>query len=150
VAGLLLLWIGFTTALLPRLGISWWGAWVFDNSLTRAVLSYLVPWGLVCLLCYLAYRFMPKEKVGGKGPLLGAVVATLAWKLATQAFVWYLGSGFSKYHLVYGSLGSVIALLFWIYLSSSIVLFGAHLSAAVAQVASRKLSEESKSSSETG
>jgi membrane protein len=149
-AGLLFLWIGFTTALLPRLDIPWWGAWVLDNPLTRVLLSYLIPWGMVCLLCYLAYRFMPKARVVGKGPLLGAIVATLAWKFATEGFVWYLGSGFSKYHLVYGSLGSVIALLFWIYLSSSIVLFGAHLSAAVAQVASRKLLEESRNSSEAG
>ena len=148
-AGLLFLWIGFTTALLPRLDIPWWGAWVADIPLARALLSHLIPWGMACLFFYLAYRFLPKVRVG-KEALLGAFVATLAWKLVTEGFVWYLGSRFSKYHLVYGSLSSVIALLFWIYLSSTILLFGAHLSAAATRVASQRLSQESKDSLGTG
>jgi membrane protein len=32
---------------------------------------------------------------------------------------------------VYGSLGTVVALMFWLYLSSMIIIFGAHLSAAI-------------------
>jgi len=36
-----------------------------------------------------------------------------------------------QYELVYGSLSTVVALMFWIYLISSITLFGAHLSAVI-------------------
>jgi uncharacterized BrkB/YihY/UPF0761 family membrane protein len=38
-----------------------------------------------------------------------------------------------RYELVYGSLGTVVALMLWIYLGSWIAFFGAHLSAAIAQ-----------------
>lgn len=44
---------------------------------------------------------------------------------------WYISSDLVNYPLVYGSLSSVVALLFWIYVSSYLALFGAHLSAAV-------------------
>jgi membrane protein len=60
------------------------------------------------------------------------MLASLAWELAKQAFAWYLSSGFAKYDLVYGSLGAVVALMFWIYIGSWIVFFGAHLSAVIA------------------
>jgi len=42
-----------------------------------------------------------------------------------------LTGGLVSYELVYGSLGTVVALLFWIYLSATITLFGAHLSAVI-------------------
>jgi len=53
---------------------------------------------------------------------------------ATAGFAWYLSSGLSKYRLVYGSLGSIVALMFWLYVTSGIILFGAHLSAAIQYV----------------
>jgi len=52
----------------------------------------------------------------------------------TAGFAWYLSSGLSKYRLVYGSLGSIVALMFWLYVTSGIILFGAHLSAAIQYV----------------
>jgi uncharacterized BrkB/YihY/UPF0761 family membrane protein len=42
-----------------------------------------------------------------------------------------LSSGLIHYELVYGSLGAIIALLFWIYLISWILLYGAYLTAAI-------------------
>ncbi|NJO94599.1 MAG: hypothetical protein HC820_10210 [Hydrococcus sp. RM1_1_31] len=42
-----------------------------------------------------------------------------------------MSSGLARYQLVYGSLGTVVALMLWIYLSSVVILFGAHLSGAV-------------------
>jgi len=60
-----------------------------------------------------------------------ALAAALAWELSTNGFTWLLSSGLVHYELVYGSLGAIIALLFWIYLISWILLFGAYLTAAI-------------------
>jgi len=49
----------------------------------------------------------------------------------TRIFSWVLAKGLVQYELVYGSLSTVVALMFWIYLISSITLFGAHLSAVI-------------------
>jgi membrane protein len=61
------------------------------------------------------------------------LVATIGWELVKAAFAWYLSSGLARHHLVYGSLGAVVALMLWIYLSSLIILFGAHIGAAIGQ-----------------
>ena len=60
-----------------------------------------------------------------------ALVAASAWEVTKSAFGWFLSSGLVRHQLVYGSLGTVVALMLWIYLSSLITLFGAHLSAAI-------------------
>jgi len=79
------------------------------------------------------YRWIPNTEVKWSQAFWGALVATLGWEIATQTFTWYLTSGMARYQLVYGSLGTVVALMFWIYLSSLITFYGAHLSAAVTQ-----------------
>jgi membrane protein len=64
------------------------------------------------------------------------LVVAAAWELAANGFAWYVGSGLARYRIVYGSLGTVVALLFWVYLSAWLIILGAHLSAAVARHAS--------------
>jgi len=44
-----------------------------------------------------------------------------------------LEGGILKYELIYGSLGTIVALMFWIYLISNIALFGAHLSVVIGE-----------------
>ncbi len=65
------------------------------------------------------------------GALTGAVVVTFLWQVITTAFSAYLSSGLARYDIVYGSLGKMIALLVWIYFTSWIILFGAHLTSSI-------------------
>lgn len=95
------------------------------------VLSSLVPWGASFLLFLAFYRWVPNTRVSWRAAFLGAIVASTAWQLVTQAFGWYLGSGIATFEVVYGSLGGVVAVLFWIYLSNLIAIFCAHIAAAV-------------------
>ena len=76
---------------------------------------------------------MPNTTVAWSEAAWGAAVAVVAWEGAKRGFAWYVSSDLVHYRLVYGSLGAVVALLLWIYLSSWLVLFGAHLSAAIAR-----------------
>jgi len=132
--GLLLLSLLSTVArdLLPRLQVPLWGSISVYDSPLWPVLSNAIPWLLIFLLYLSLYRWVPNTDVRWFEAFWGAVVSALGWVLATRAFSWYLSSGIARYELIYGSLGAVVVLLFWIYLSSLITLFGAHLSAAVA------------------
>jgi membrane protein len=56
--------------------------------------------------------------------LPGAIASTVMWFLTTLAFGWYV-TRFANYSQVYGSLGAGVALLFWLYIISLSVLFGA-------------------------
>lgn len=96
-------------------------------------LSNLVPWFFIFVLFLALYRWVPNAQVKWSAAFWAALVVALAWEIVANVFAWYVSSGLARYRLVYGSLGTVIALLFWIYLSSWIIIFGAHLSAAVAR-----------------
>jgi membrane protein len=72
----------------------------------------------------LIYHLGTPVQQSWKRVLPGAVVSTLMWFLATIVFGWYV-TRFANYSQVYGSLGAGIALLFWLYIVSLSVLFGA-------------------------
>ena len=60
--------------------------------------------------------------------LPGAFLAGLLWELAKYIFAWSLQ--LFHYDQIYGSVGAVVAVLTWSYVSSLIMLFGAQLTAA--------------------
>jgi membrane protein len=93
--------------------------------------SSLGSWLTIVLLFLVLYRWVPTSDVHWSATLWGALTTSIIWKLATSGFNWYLRSGFGRYQLVYGSLGAIVALLFLIFIVSTITLFGAHLSAAI-------------------
>lgn len=78
------------------------------------------------------YRWVPKTKVRWREALLGAAFATLASLIASRVYIWYLNSGLTSDRAIYGSLGTTLGVIVFFYLNSWIVLFGAHLSSAVA------------------
>jgi membrane protein len=58
----------------------------------------------------------------------GAVLATVMWFGSTVLFGWYIRN-FAHYDVIYGSVGTAIALLIWLYLISMVVLIGAEFNA---------------------
>lgn len=97
------------------------------------VLSNLVPVLLVFLISFVLYLWAPNTEVRRSEAGWGALVATFGWTVSKMAFSWYLVIWLARYQLVYGSLGTVVALMLWVYLSGMIILYGAHLSAAIGQ-----------------
>ena len=57
---------------------------------------------------------------------IGSVVAAALWIAVSLLFSWYL-SRFADYNATYGSLGAVIGLMMWLWLSVTIILVGAEL-----------------------
>ncbi|SFR36112.1 YihY/virulence factor BrkB family protein [Litoreibacter janthinus] len=83
----------------------------------------------------LIYRFGPNHKTAHLktnwiSP--GALVALVIWGGASWAFSLYL-TNFGKYNEVYGSIGAVVALLMWFYISAWVVLLGATLNCELAR-----------------
>ncbi len=88
-----------------------------------AIVSYLVT----VVLMVLIYRFMPKAAVRLRDTLPGAFLAGLLWEIAKYIFASSLN--YFHYDQIYGSVGAVVAVLTWSYVSSLIMLFGAQLTA---------------------
>ena len=70
------------------------------------------------------YRFIPNTEVKLSNVWAGALLASLAFDAANLAFVWYV-QNYGHYNLLYGSVGTILATLTWVYLSAIILLFGA-------------------------
>jgi membrane protein len=83
------------------------------------------------------YRFVPNAptKTGDIWP--GALVAAIFFEIIKNGFSFYLAN-FGRYDVVYGSLGAVVALLFWMYLSAVVLLFGAEVASEYPRVRSGK------------
>ena len=88
-----------------------------------AVVSYLITVALFVLV----YRFMPRTEVSLRDTLPGAFLGGLLWELAKYVFA--LSLQYFHYDQIYGSVGAVVAVLTWSYVSSLILLFGAQLTA---------------------
>jgi membrane protein len=92
------------------------------------VVALLLRW-IVALTCSvgivgLIYHLGTPMQQSWKRVLPGATLSTVMWFITTVAFGWYV-TRFANYSQVYGSLGAGIALLFWLYIISLCVLFGA-------------------------
>jgi membrane protein len=94
----------------------------------RALVALLrYPLGLIALLAALLLLYTLGPAGTRRRPiehLPGAVLAALLWVLASMAFSFYV-SNFSSYDKTYGTLGTVIVLLVWIYVGAVAVLAGA-------------------------
>jgi len=108
------------------------GATVYETPLW-AVVSRAVPWVSTFALLVTLYHLVPNTRTPWRATHLSAAAATVASQAAAWGFAAFLRSGLAHYQTVYGGLGAVAILLFWIYLSSWIITFGAHLGAAIAQ-----------------
>jgi membrane protein len=75
------------------------------------------------------YRYAPDRKTARwRWVSPGAIVATVLWLLGSVAFTVYV-SHFNSYDKTYGSLGGVVVMLTWLYLSSFVALLGAVINA---------------------
>jgi membrane protein len=79
----------------------------------------------------LVYRYGPTIVVPWRWILAGAAVFTVAWVGATLGLAWYVGN-IADYGATYGSLGGVIVLMLWFYLSAILLVTGAEVTAVLA------------------
>ena len=85
----------------------------------------------------LLYRFLPYDStVRWRSVWPAALMAAVLWEIAKLGFAWYV-TNLAALNLVYGSVGAVIAVMLWGYLTAVIMLFGAEI-AAVASGARRR------------
>ncbi len=88
----------------------------------------MVPWGINIFIFLMIYRFAPNCKTYWRYIWPGAVVAAVLLEVSKGLFLWYLDN-VAIYNQVYGSVTSVIVLLFWIYVSALILILGAEIGA---------------------
>ena len=111
----------------------------------KNIISY-VRWPILALLMMVAlaaiYRYAPsRNEPRWRWVSWGAVIATLIWIAGSAGFSLYVAK-FSSYNQTYGSLGAVVILLMWLWVSALIVLIGAELNAELEHQTARDTTDE--------
>jgi membrane protein len=83
---------------------------------------------LVMIIVAVLYHVLPNVRQRFHLFTPGSVVAVAAWALASVGFSAYVGH-FGNYDVVYGSLGGVIVLLLWMWISALVIIVGAQINA---------------------
>lgn len=98
--------------------IHWFINWIYHF---RPVLLFII----IALVLAFLFAYMPGKRTKIRVQLPGAVLASFGWNITAYFFSIYVTyyNGFR----IYGSLTTIIVLLFWLYICMNLVLFGAYL-----------------------
>lgn len=89
---------------------------------------YSVGISTVIIILVNLYRYTPNKKISLKEAVPGAVVSTFGWLLVSFLYSYYTNS-YARYEVIYGSIGGIIVLITWLYLSSWSILIGIEVNA---------------------
>ena len=111
-----------------------WLAGQIGLSQVVATLWTWLRWPVAVLLLLLTvaviYKVAPNIDQPFKFITPGAAIAVLTWILASLGFSYYVGN-FANYGATYGSLGGIVILLFYFFISAAVLLFGAEINATI-------------------
>jgi membrane protein len=110
------------------------------SELSRDRIS-LIRWPLLAILAVVAlgvlYRYGPARRSPCWNCLsIGTIAAAVFWLAGSAGFSFYVAR-FSSYDKTYGSLGAVVILLMWFYVTAYIILAGAELNAEIEKTRAR-------------
>lgn len=88
--------------------------------LTRFVAPFILVSGMVALV----FRLLSGPNLDLKSALFGSALFSVLWEIAKQLFAVYVAN-FQSYNKFYGSIGTLMILLMWIFYSANIFLFAA-------------------------
>ncbi|WP_342423420.1 YihY/virulence factor BrkB family protein [Paenibacillus sp. FSL E2-0178] len=92
------------------------------------LLQYAVPLLVMFIVFTLLYWIAPSRRLALREVVPGALFSTLGWIITSVLFSIYVNQ-FSDFTKTYGSLGGVMILLIWLYISSIIILAGGEINA---------------------
>ncbi|WFU19742.1 YihY/virulence factor BrkB family protein [Bradyrhizobium sp. CB3481] len=102
--------------------------WSAGKAVLSAVNTF-VSLAIFTLLFAAIYRVMPDTTISWRHLLLGAFVTAVLFTVGKSLIGWYLGQAAPS--STYGAAGALIVLMFWVYYSAQIFLFGAELTKAI-------------------
>jgi len=98
------------------------------------LLYYSGQWFIILSLCFMSiaviYYYAPSKRSKFRFFSAGAIMAALLLVLSSLAFSFYLNH-FAQYNKIYGSIGTLIALLIWMNINSFVLLLGFELNLSI-------------------
>jgi len=95
------------------------------------VFRYFIILCVMVLIFAALYRYTPSKRLSWREVFPGSVFATIGWVIVSVGFSFYVNN-FGNYSRLYGSIGAVIILLTWLFLTSIIIILGGEVNATLA------------------
>lgn len=103
-----------------------------ETAMLLNMLRWIVGVGLMTFVLMILYWIAPNVKIRFKEGIIGALAATFGWQVISIAFSTYV-SNFANFSATYGSLGGVIILMLWFFLTGIILVIGGEINASLYQ-----------------
>jgi len=107
------------------------------------MIANVVSWLVYAIGFALMYHYLPDRSVGWRRALQGGAITALLFVLGRAAIAWYLQQ--SDPGSAYGSMGTLVLALVWIYYAALIVFLGALVTAVVDERAKARTKSKTKS-----
>lgn len=101
-----------------------------ETEILFQVLRWVISVVVMSIVLAFLYKFAPNKSFPFKEVLIGAVIATVLWQVVSLGFSFYV-SNFSSYSSTYGSLGGLIVLMLWFFLTGLILVIGGEINAMI-------------------
>lgn len=128
--------VGLAVSIVPQVSIDWLpegSGWLGAADVVRSSIGVAISLVATTLVLLLAYRLLPKPRPDTRYALVGAIVGAVLLEGARVGFGVYV-ERVARYDVIYGSIGSIIAFLFFVYLGAIVILAGAEIGAAARSV----------------
>lgn len=94
------------------------------------VIKYVIPGSVMVIVFMFLYRYVPNRRLTFRGVVPGSLFASIGWIVTSLLFSFYVNN-INNYSGTYGSIGGIIVLLIWLYLSSILILIGGQINATI-------------------
>ncbi|SET37738.1 membrane protein [Oceanobacillus limi] len=94
------------------------------------MLRWVISSSVFFIVFLFLYKLAPNKRIYFKNAIWGALFATFSWQFVSFAFSYYV-ENLGNYSATYGSLGAVIVLMIWFYISGVIIIIGGVLNAVI-------------------
>ncbi|KRF30461.1 YihY/virulence factor BrkB family protein [Paenibacillus sp. Soil787] len=134
-----MLTLGMLIVIASALLLSVFGHWIGDWTLANIPIStkqvalwnnlrWIVNFIIVFVVFIGIYYIAPNTCLTCKSVLPGAIFAAVGWQLTSFGFSFYVNN-FTNYSATYGSVGGIIVLMTWFYISALIIIIGGEINA---------------------
>ncbi|MEL6578945.1 MAG: YihY/virulence factor BrkB family protein [Cyanobacteria bacterium J06621_12] len=99
-------------------------------------LGFPIALGIIAIAFSLIYRYGTSERIKNTPVLPGAILAAISWAIVSLIFRLYV-SHIGIYSKIYGTVGTAIILMLWLYLSSLVMLIGEQVNVVLGEAISK-------------
>lgn len=92
------------------------------------IFRYTIPFLIIFIVCSVIYWIAPNVRLDVRSVLGGAAFTTIGWLAVSFGFSIYINN-FGNFSATYGSIGGIILMLLWLYISAMLLLIGGQFNA---------------------